>query len=147
MRTLWYMLAFSIVVSVANQLYNNESFQDAEVATPVVVKEKAPVPEVEAEDKNPCTTFVESEYLQINTDVAKAVAEGNFLSGFHHYKKYGHAEGRTTCVITKECFSYVEAEYLELHPDVAQAVVDGVFESGFDHYLKHGESEGRKFCK
>lgn len=38
--------------------------------------------------------FNEAEYLTANPDVALAVEQGAFISGYKHYVKYGKNEGR-----------------------------------------------------
>ena len=38
--------------------------------------------------------FNESEYLELNQDVAQAVARGEYTSGVEHYLKYGFNENR-----------------------------------------------------
>ncbi len=44
------------------------------------------------------SNFNEKEYLEINSDVAAAVALGQFKSGLHHYEQYGKHEGRLTSI-------------------------------------------------
>ena len=43
----------------------------------------------------PKTLFQESYYLAKNSEVAAAVANGNFQNGFEHFSKFGQFEGRT----------------------------------------------------
>ena len=44
---------------------------------------------------DPKTLFQESYYLAKNSEVAAAVANGNFQNGFEHFSKFGQFEGRT----------------------------------------------------
>lgn len=79
----------------------------------------------------------ETMYLARNSDVAQAVARGEFASGMDHYQRYGAAEGRLQPVALDEAF------YLSQNEDVAKAVAAGQFTSGLQHYLLVGEHEGR----
>lgn len=100
-------------------------------------------------------TFNESEYLQLNPDVARAVARREFLSGRDHFERFGRVEGRAQaqhCEGTRSdelelgfgpC-DFNETTYLALHPDVAAAVTRGAVGSGVAHYLRFGEKEGRR---
>ena len=38
--------------------------------------------------------YNEGEYLELNQDVAQAVARGEYTSGIEHYLKYGFNENR-----------------------------------------------------
>ena len=42
----------------------------------------------------PCALFDELHYLKTYPDTARAVSEGRFVSGYHHFLKSGYAEGR-----------------------------------------------------
>lgn len=81
--------------------------------------------------------FNENTYLQENPDVAQAVTNGFFTSGFQHWLKHGFSEGRTPQIAFQESF------YLDLYPDVAQAVTNRNFANGLEHYALFGASEGR----
>ncbi|MEB3827294.1 transporter substrate-binding domain-containing protein [Phormidium sp. CCY1219] len=81
--------------------------------------------------------FNEDNYLQQYPDVAQAVADGSFESGFQHWTIYGFKEGRTPEVRFNEQF------YLDYYPDVAAAVNNGDFYSGLQHYAIFGAGEGR----
>lgn len=81
--------------------------------------------------------FRESDYLENYTDVKDAVRVGEFESGLHHYKLWGHAEGKTFIA------GFHEKYYLDHNPDVNQAVFHGQFECGLHHYLLHGSKEKR----
>ena len=50
---------------------------------------RTPLPEVPPE-------YNEGEYLELNLDVAQAVAKGEYTSGIEHYLKYGFDENRKT---------------------------------------------------
>jgi hypothetical protein len=79
-------------------------------------------------------------YLLFYPDVAGAVADGKFASGYQHYVKYGRAEGRVFGTIPP---NWSEKLYLALYPDVAAAISDGKFQSGYVHYAQAGRAEGR----
>jgi len=82
--------------------------------------------------------FDEKSYLAMNSDVAMAVAQGDFESGIAHYAQHGRQEGRRG-----ELNGFDEAFYLAQNPDVAAAVSRGEFVSGFHHYMRWGDGEGR----
>jgi len=81
--------------------------------------------------------FDEATYLAQNQDVARAVAQGVFYSGFHHFSIFGMNEGRNPSLLFNEGF------YLANNADVTAAVDNGSIESGFVHYLYFGRSEQR----
>ena len=83
------------------------------------------------------TGFNESRYLEANPDVAEAVNDGVFLSGFAHYVSFGAAEGRFYGG------GFSEANYLATNPDVAAAIAEGKLDSGFSHYVNTGSFEQR----
>ena len=81
--------------------------------------------------------FDETEYLAQNADVAAAVEQGLFDTGFDHFVGFGIDEGRNPSVYFDEAF------YLENNADVAAAVNDGIISSGLAHYLNFGHLENR----
>ncbi|MCT7965689.1 transporter substrate-binding domain-containing protein [Laspinema sp. D1] len=81
--------------------------------------------------------FNENTYLQQNADVARAVANGSFTSGLHHWTTFGFKEGRTPQIAFSENF------YRDYYPDVANAITNGGFSSGLEHYARFGAAEGR----
>lgn len=81
--------------------------------------------------------FNESTYLQQNADVARAVTNGSFTSGLHHWTTFGFKEGRTPQIAFSENF------YRDYYPDVATAITNGGFSSGLEHYARFGAAEGR----
>jgi uncharacterized repeat protein (TIGR03803 family) len=81
--------------------------------------------------------FDEHYYLEMNPDVAAAVAKGIFATGYDHYIKYGQYEGRSPSPY------WDEAWYLQANPDVAAAVKAGRISSGFMHYYLYGQYENR----
>jgi hypothetical protein len=83
----------------------------------------------------------EREYLAINQDVASAVREGTFVSGYHQYAIGGKKEGRRGGFRPK---GWDEREYLAINQDVASAVRQGTFVSGYHHYAVAGGKEGRR---
>ncbi|MCT7956719.1 transporter substrate-binding domain-containing protein [Laspinema palackyanum] len=83
------------------------------------------------------SNFNENTYLQQNADVARAVANGSFNSGLHHWTTFGFKEGRTPQIAFSENF------YRDYYPDVATAITNGGFSSGLEHYARFGAAEGR----
>ncbi|WP_276931448.1 hypothetical protein [Elstera cyanobacteriorum] len=83
-------------------------------------------------------------YIQANSDVAAAIASGQFRNGLEHYLIYGAREGRFYAGVGQQTFS-AEQLYLEENPDVAGAIQSGMFRSGLEHYLLNGASEGRYY--
>jgi hypothetical protein len=81
--------------------------------------------------------FDEHYYLEMNPDVASAVAKGVIATGYDHYLKYGQYEGRSPSPF------WDEAYYLQSNPDVAAAVKDGAVSSGFMHYYLYGQYQNR----
>ena len=81
--------------------------------------------------------FDEHYYLATNPDVAAAVADGEFATGYDHYIKYGQYEGRSPSPY------WDEAWYLKENPDVAAAVKAGTVSSGFMQYYLYGQYENR----
>ena len=81
--------------------------------------------------------FDEHYYLETNPDVAAAVADGAFATGYDHYLEYGQYEGRSPSPY------WNEAWYLQENPDVAAAVRTGEVSSGFMHYYLYGQYENR----
>ncbi len=81
--------------------------------------------------------FDENSYLQQYTDVANAVSQGGFATGFDHFRLHGQFEGRQPSGF------YSESYYLQQNPDVANAVSLGGFATGLEHFLNHGQFEGR----
>ncbi|MCT7989049.1 transporter substrate-binding domain-containing protein [Laspinema olomoucense] len=81
--------------------------------------------------------FNENAYLQQNSDVARAVTNGSFNSGLHHWTTFGFKEGRTPQIAFSENF------YRDYYPDVANAITNGGFSSGLEHYAQFGAEEGR----
>lgn len=83
------------------------------------------------------SNFNENTYLQQNADVARAVTNGSFTSGLHHWTTFGFKEGRTPQIAFSENF------YRDYYPDVATAITNGGFSSGLEHYARFGAAEGR----
>jgi uncharacterized repeat protein (TIGR03803 family) len=81
--------------------------------------------------------FDEHYYLATNPDVAAAVADGKFATGYDHYIEYGQYEGRSPSPY------WDEAWYLKENPDVAAAVKAGTVSSGFMQYYLYGQYENR----
>ncbi len=78
--------------------------------------------------------FDNNYYLNINPDVAAAVARGEFgSSGLEHFMEYGRFERRNPSAMFDTNF------YLALYPDVEAAVQDGSITAS-DHFLQYGQT-------
>ncbi|MBD1863356.1 MULTISPECIES: tandem-95 repeat protein [Trichocoleus] len=84
--------------------------------------------------------FEESYYLFNNPDVAEAVRQGFFSSGFEHFIQFGQFELSSSPSRAPSPL-YDERHYLTNNPDIAAAVQAGVFRSGFQHFIQFGQSE------
>lgn len=80
--------------------------------------------------------FDESFYLATNPDVAQAVTNGNFASGFDHFSRFGELERRDPSALFDTSY------YLEENLDVAGAVERNEV-TAFDHFVQFGEKEER----
>ena len=92
-------------------------------------------------------TFDEKAYLAVNPDVAEAVRLGKIGSGWQHFKKFGHIEGRRQKVADDEPATpenFDEARYLAANPDVRQAIELGQLVSGRAHFDQLGRAQGRR---
>ncbi|MUG98646.1 hypothetical protein F7734_42705 [Scytonema sp. UIC 10036] len=81
--------------------------------------------------------FNNNYYLANNSDVAAAVANGQFTSGLQHFLQYGKFEGRDPSVI------FSNSLYLSQNSDVAAVVAKGQMRSGFEHFINYGFNEHR----
>lgn len=81
--------------------------------------------------------FDESFYLNQNSDVAEAIARGEFSSGLDHFLRFGASEGRNPSIW------FDSSTYLHNYPDVAHAIAVGFVRNGFEHFFKYGQYEGR----
>ena len=81
--------------------------------------------------------FDEHYYLETYPNVAAAVADGQFATGYDHYIEYGQYEGYSPSPYWDESW------YLQQNPDVAAAVRAGTISSGFMHYYLYGQYENR----
>lgn len=88
--------------------------------------------------------FDEGHYLRTHPDVAAAVKEGQFKSGFDHWTLWGKAEGRAAVHAPNDPL-YDEHYYLSANPDVAAVVRSGILSSGYEHFAAYGKAEGRAF--
>jgi len=92
-------------------------------------------------------TFDERSYLAVNPDVAEAVRLGKIASGWRHFKKFGHIEGRRQKVADDEratAENFDETRYLAANPDVRQAIELGQFVSGRAHFDMLGRLQERR---
>ncbi|MEM1291304.1 MAG: choice-of-anchor D domain-containing protein [Cyanobacteria bacterium P01_H01_bin.162] len=81
--------------------------------------------------------FDETYYLTQNPDIAAAVAQGGFATGYDHFVQFGINEGRNPSVYFDEAF------YRANNADVAAAIANGSLSSGLMHYLSFGHWENR----
>lgn len=82
--------------------------------------------------------FEEEWYLETYPDIRVAVAQGEFLSGWEHFKTVGYFEGR------RGNQPIVDTEwYVETYPDIAQAMLEGSVTSAAEHFEQFGYEEGR----
>ncbi len=91
-------------------------------------------------------TFNEQAYLAVNPDVAEAIRLGKIRSGWNHFKKFGHIEGRRQKVAEDELATpenFDETRYLAANPDVRQAIELGQFLSARAHFDELGRAQGR----
>lgn len=89
--------------------------------------------------------FDENFYVNMNADVADAIAQGVFVNGLMHFQEYGLSENRQITPHLENSANLVfdEAFYLAHNEDVANAMSLGIFTSGLAHYALYGEREGR----
>jgi GT2 family glycosyltransferase len=86
---------------------------------------------------SPNRYFDERWYLTTYQDVAKAVAQGSFGSGFEHYGLSGHKS-------RSPHWLFSERHYLSESTDLtADSLKSGVYTNGYDHYLRTGDREFR----
>ncbi len=81
--------------------------------------------------------FDEYQYLECNSDVAEAVEQGKFESGYDHFIRVGYFEGRTGWVPVDDEW------YMARNPDVARAVVAQEVDSASAQYRSSGIREWR----
>ena len=81
--------------------------------------------------------FDETYYLAQNPDIAAAVAQGGFATGYDHFVQFGINEGRNPSTYFDEAF------YRANNTDVAAAIDNGSLSSGLMHYLSFGHWENR----
>ncbi|HEY9734769.1 MAG TPA: hypothetical protein V6D06_00755, partial [Trichocoleus sp.] len=96
-----------------------------------------PVEPIEINGLSVSLLYDETYYLCQNPDVAEAVAQGVFRSGYDHFVQFGWLERRNPSIL------FDEAYYLSQNPDVAEAVAGRVLSSGFQHFALFGQEEGR----
>lgn len=85
-----------------------------------------------------CWDFDEEWYLANYPDISEAIKQGQFKSGWSHFRSVGYLEGRlgTQPVVDPDW-------YMSQYPDVARALLDGTVTSAAEHYIYFGYSEGR----
>ncbi len=86
---------------------------------------------------SPTAFFDERYYLAMNPDIAAAVANHQFASGYAHFIAQGQTEGRAATPFFSEHF------YDTLYPDVAAAIANHTLKSGWQHFVLAGQFEGR----
>src|SRR4051812_11105310 len=81
--------------------------------------------------------FDERYYLETYSDVAQAVTERVFESGWHHYVKTGFRERRAV-----RASFFDEGYYLKSYPQVSADISAGLATSATEHYLIFGQARG-----
>ncbi|OKH34034.1 hypothetical protein NIES2119_21240 [[Phormidium ambiguum] IAM M-71] len=81
--------------------------------------------------------FDENYYLSQMPDVANAVRNGDFSSGYQHFITFGWNEGRNPSILFDE--NYYRASY----SDVNLAIANKTISSGLAHFLNFGHQEQR----
>jgi hypothetical protein len=82
--------------------------------------------------------FDEDWYLATYPDIQAAVGQGQFASGWAHFRAIGYFEGRLGSRPIVD-----SAWYLDTYPDIAQAMLEGKVTSAADHFESFGYAEGR----
>jgi len=86
--------------------------------------------------------FDDDAYLEINSDVAKAVNEKNFKNGWEHFVKHGIEEIRKgQRQISSKVPLLGELEYVQKNEDIFNSLKDGLITSPFEHFLLFGVLE------
>jgi len=86
---------------------------------------------------SPNPFFDERYYVWAYPDVAQAVAQGFFESGFMHYVESGHPTRNPHWLFSED-------HYLATNPDIGRRVLNELgFLNGYDHYLNVGDLEYR----
>lgn len=89
------------------------------------------------EGHSPNPFFDEAWYLSVHPDVAAAVRDGLFESGFDHYRLNGYTDRAPHWLFS-------ERDYLSRYPDLSRATLDRLnVVNGYDHYLTFGDREFR----
>lgn len=81
--------------------------------------------------------FDENYYLSQMPDVASAVRNGDFLSGYQHFITFGWNEGRNPSILFDENY------YRSRYSDVDLAIANNTISSGLTHFLNFGHQEQR----
>lgn len=93
--------------------------------------------------------FHEETYLLAHPDVAAAVRQGAFTSGFQHYQLFGRNEGRDLLPLDLEMGGirlsalFDETFYLDQNADVDAVLRSGDMAYGYEHFVQFGLREGR----
>lgn len=82
--------------------------------------------------------FDERYYLYLYSDVAEAVANGQFRNAHHHYVEFGYFEDRLPFRVEVD-----EAFYFWEYPDIEAEVSAGTLSSAQEHFELCGYREGR----
>lgn len=68
--------------------------------------------------------YNEGAYLELNKDVAKAIAKGSFTSGIDHYMQYGFCENRRICKDDNDVAIRKRVAELELKLEEIKKIID-----------------------
>ena len=79
--------------------------------------------------------FSEADYLALYPDVAAAVADGKYTTGWEHYELHGRREGRQIC-------SFNEKFYLGSYRIVEQELAANRAANAYEHFIMLGRGRG-----
>ena len=81
--------------------------------------------------------FDETYYVRRYADVRHAIKQGQFVSGFDHYRRAGYKDRNPHWL-------FCEEYYLRENLDVARSLANETqFRNGYDHYIQCGDEEFR----
>ncbi|MFB9971845.1 hypothetical protein ACFFMP_18480 [Pseudoroseomonas cervicalis] len=104
------------------------------------------------EGRNPNAYFDEGFYRRFQLDVAEAIGDGRFASGYDHWIGYGQFEERSPRQVYGTQNTYFPSElgftnaggYFAANADVLDAYLRGEVRSAWQHYVEYGHDEGRQ---
>ena len=79
--------------------------------------------------------FDAAAYLRLYPDIGGAIARGDVISAWEHFRRHGHLEGRVPN-------DFDAAFYLRSYPIAAAEIAAGRATDAFDHYRRLGQARG-----